>query len=946
MGLSKLGIGICILFLLTFTSLSATEWGVVNVKFPNISYVNSSHLVNISLEKFSTNSTNQSWVLLARNFTQPISGNATGFSFLLPTSTKGSFEFSVALIAGNLTRFNESYGYKVTDDWDNDGFAAEALGGDDCNDKNPSVKPHATEVLRNGIDDDCNSSTLDVQTTAIPVKSKFMLGEGVKIEVDAQAGAAAPIAIYNTLTNALAYSQSITGQFPINVTVTSIKKRGNYSVNIDRGGFLEEKSRFEVYNSVDGDIDVEPSDPRLNEETTFEAVSVEGGFSPYKYSWNFGDTKTSTGKLVAHTYTKTGEYTVTLKIDDSEGNSKSFKEVISVLTTYKATIAVRDSNTKGAVKGAEVVIEDVSVTTDSSGKAVFKLPAARYSVGAYDANFEAKTEEIKLTKDQEFEVLVKRIYRDSTSPEVAITSPANNAKSSRNELVVVFSARDSSRLSCDVLTSQDKAWWVKKKSLPLVQNLSDEKVVLSGLLEGAGYWKIACADEYGNIAESEVRSFSIDTSVDASSEAEYSGIESEAKNRTNDLKIELDNLLSAATGFSSKQKEISDAIGWKDSINKKKKELDMISSDVYNLRFRKINETERLVLAKNLTLGFERIMGSVISDFSLSESQSFVYYPSKEALANISQAFIKANGYAPEKYDSSAFEKANQGLQSEISVTTNLYHVELTYYDGNKEKITLVKKSIEGFKPAANISLVEYIPKSIAATAAELTFFTEAEVLLDDPLFRLNPENSTVLYWIQGYKEFAELQNTHLVVLSNDIKLEARRGITGFSIFGLFHLDDTSSLAFVGALIVVVVLSYYLLHSLGAFARLLGGKREYQNTNRIDSLMLEANDYIDSNDLEKASMLYKEIELFFAELSERRKEALMGDIQRLANRINLERISSLFNNAVYLVENCQKSKGREVFNQILSYYNLLSEETKAEVSERLKTLREMLEKNG
>jgi len=44
-----------------------------------------------------------------------------------------------------------------TNDADNDGFYAE----NDCDDNNPNINPHQTEITYNGLDDDCNSSTLD-----------------------------------------------------------------------------------------------------------------------------------------------------------------------------------------------------------------------------------------------------------------------------------------------------------------------------------------------------------------------------------------------------------------------------------------------------------------------------------------------------------------------------------------------------------------------------------------------------------------------------------------------------------------------------------------------------------------------------------------------------------------------------------------------------------------
>ena len=51
--------------------------------------------------------------------------------------------------------------------------------------------------------------------------------------------------------------------------------------------------------------------------------SATGGIPPYTYTWDFGDGNTSTFKNVKHNFTKSGNYTVTFTIKDSEDNITS-----------------------------------------------------------------------------------------------------------------------------------------------------------------------------------------------------------------------------------------------------------------------------------------------------------------------------------------------------------------------------------------------------------------------------------------------------------------------------------------------------------------------------------------------------------------------------------------------------------------------------------------------
>jgi hypothetical protein len=56
------------------------------------------------------------------------------------------------------------------------------------------------------------------------------------------------------------------------------------------------------------------------ERVEFQA-DVDGGAQPYSYEWEFGDGETGSGAAPTHSYRKAGEYTVSLKVSDDEGNS-------------------------------------------------------------------------------------------------------------------------------------------------------------------------------------------------------------------------------------------------------------------------------------------------------------------------------------------------------------------------------------------------------------------------------------------------------------------------------------------------------------------------------------------------------------------------------------------------------------------------------------------------
>jgi len=66
---------------------------------------------------------------------------------------------------------------------------------------------------------------------------------------------------------------------------------------------------------VDG-VAQSPTSPYPNHPVTFTAAAG-GGVPPYGFSWDFGDGSTGSGSAVSHTYASSGDYRITLTVQDS-----------------------------------------------------------------------------------------------------------------------------------------------------------------------------------------------------------------------------------------------------------------------------------------------------------------------------------------------------------------------------------------------------------------------------------------------------------------------------------------------------------------------------------------------------------------------------------------------------------------------------------------------------
>lgn len=83
------------------------------------------------------------------------------------------------------------------------------------------------------------------------------------------------------------------------------------------------------------------------------------------YRWDFGDGNTGTGPRVQHTYSKTGEYRVTLQVNDGEGLSNSTRTTEHILLINQYPIA--DFNSPVVVAPGQEFTLDGSLSTDSDG---------------------------------------------------------------------------------------------------------------------------------------------------------------------------------------------------------------------------------------------------------------------------------------------------------------------------------------------------------------------------------------------------------------------------------------------------------------------------------------------------------------------------------------------------------------------------------------------------
>jgi PKD repeat protein len=126
------------------------------------------------------------------------------------------------------------------------------------------------------------------------------------------------------LTTIMKQAQKVEDVLAVQAQLTDI--RGQIEQTKGRMQYLERSSATSLIqvNLEQAKLEAKFTASRTSAKTgddVYFTADVAGGFTPYSFNWNFGDTATSTDQSPRHVYEKTGKYTVNLTVTDDRGNT-------------------------------------------------------------------------------------------------------------------------------------------------------------------------------------------------------------------------------------------------------------------------------------------------------------------------------------------------------------------------------------------------------------------------------------------------------------------------------------------------------------------------------------------------------------------------------------------------------------------------------------------------
>ena len=280
-------------------------------------------------------------------------------------------------------------------------------------------------------------------------------------------------------------------------------------------------------------------------------------------------------------------------------------------------------------------------------------------------------------------------------------------------------------------------------------------------------------------------------------------------------------------------------------------------------------------------------------------------------------------------------------MQNLISITTKSKAIEVGYISGETGRITLIEKEINIKESSEDLSLVESIPKAIAANTSCINALFDYAVILEDPMIRLNMPMEKYVYYVNKEIPLDKIKEIKSVLIANDI--DEKTMITGFAVFGGLpgNLVQTSNMRLIIEILIIIILIIIYVAFTSDLRKLkyfITDRTTLKNIKEVNQTVDKALVDLQNNQYEKAKALYKNTNTTFKQLPEDMRKDAYKKITHLSGKLNVFHINKLIDKAFFSLENHQVAAASSAYKHVNKIYKVIAPRYKSNVLERCNEL--------
>ena len=806
--------------------------------------------------------------------------------------------------------------------------------------------PSCSDAIQNGDETgiDCGGSCSScIAFNIFTNKSSYNLTDNVYLTVIARANSTvnATVLKQNVVTYRRTFVPVFTGA-PIaeKIIIDNTTNAGNYTINATMYylNISENKNAtFEIAAPSSNPISVtiNANATTVNEgDAIIFTSAISGNSSAISYKWDFQNDGVidSTSASTAYTYTTNGTYNVNLTVSDSMWNQTDI-EIITVRKLYNVTILAKDNATTNIIENVEVEFDDELKNTSSDGKADFIRIAGRYSLAVKKPSYASFSNKTEINGNAIIEVYL--IEDDVIAPIIQFMGPEDKSTISNNPTTFKYKATDKSDMTCKLYININSSLW-KVEAIDInVKSDTESSFTLNDLKNSTYQWQIECIDREGNSNFSEIRTFTVDTSL---TENELSIDLNEQDKDAEDIISQIDFITANLDSLSMDEKEATEAMQLRKNLEKSKIAVQRANRDLHSLIWRRLNQSELEQETKRILSRIEEVKVTTPKKIEVVDKSEFVKYASKEDVNKALEVLINSTNLKFSKKEFNNLVQENYKLQSLITVTTKAKIIDVDYISGTKNTITLIQKVVNTDKTLDSIIFFEVIPKDIAKDLSEITLLFDYEIISNDPIVSIDVNKIKEFSYILNKRtSISDTEKLKSILLNKNLKSSDKSSnlITGFLPLNKISSDFVKTadlrliVEFAIVIILLIIFSYYQFGGSDKIAHLFN-----KELNEINGLVSSALNDLKNNDYGNATLKYKEINSMFNKLDKGKRDRLKESVVELINKINLLYINQLSEKVTACIITNNREDAHAIYLKIQSIYKIIPKNYKAEVSKK------------